>query len=514
MVTKQHRSRRAALAALTTELRADGWTWGSIAALVQREQRVNARVAMRLARGWSQQTVADRWNAMFPDADGERPMTAKKLSYWETWPESGREPSLSALRRLAQVYECDPRDLIDSDTPSGAALTEAPQPVPTALAATVIHQLRPLTTGPVSARQRDAAFGQLIQFLSTWGRSMERRNILHMLGWAAIAAAAAPPAAALDPEEEARVLGTVLQPGRVDASVLDHMEEVLRLAEQDEHRRGPHAALDTVLAQRNLSRVILDHCPSALRPRVLSVHAEASRLAGWLSFDLNDFDGAGYYYEHARATAHEAENTELGARVLCMMSYLATWRGQPRIGIDHAVAAQAWAARTDDDALRGFAVDVAARAYGANGDYDECLRSLDEAHHYLTIASGSSSPVFHVYDAADGQGGIALLAGIRGKCLVDLDRPREAVAATEEGLQHMGQNRPVALSKIDLGLALTRMGEIEGAAMAIGEAAELAGRNRSGRALERLHAAAAQLEPWSGTPAVRDLRERLAVHSA
>ncbi|MGH3702073.1 MAG: hypothetical protein ACRDQY_22015 [Pseudonocardiaceae bacterium] len=53
---------------------------------------------------------------------------------------------------------------------------------------------------------------------------------------------------------------------------------------------------------------------------------------------LKQFDHAGYYYEDARALAHEAENTGLGALVLCEMSHLATWQGIPRTGIDHAVA--------------------------------------------------------------------------------------------------------------------------------------------------------------------------------
>jgi hypothetical protein len=83
---------------------------------------------------------------------------------------------------------------------------------------------------------------------------------------------------------------------------------------------------------------------------MLSVLSEASRQAGWLSFDLKQFDHAGYYYEDTRAPAHEAENTGLGALVLCESSHLATWQGKPRIGIDHAVAAGQWADRTDDNA--------------------------------------------------------------------------------------------------------------------------------------------------------------------
>ena len=60
---------------------------------------------------------------------------------------------------------------------------------------------------------------------------------------------------------------------------------------------------------------------------MLSALSEASRQAGWLSFDLEQFDHAGYYYEDARALAHEAENIGLGAFVLCKMSHLSYLAG-------------------------------------------------------------------------------------------------------------------------------------------------------------------------------------------
>jgi hypothetical protein len=141
-----------------------------------------------------------------------------------------------------------------------------------------------------------------------------------------------------------------------------------------------------VLAQRDLARALQPDCPDVLRPRMLSALSEASRQAGWLSYDLKQFDHAGYYYEDARALAHEAENTGLGAFVLCQMSQLATWQGQPRIGIDHAVAAGQWADRTDDRRLQAMISDMAARAYAADGQRDASMNALDTADPVLTTA--------------------------------------------------------------------------------------------------------------------------------
>ncbi|MGH4014767.1 MAG: hypothetical protein ACRDSL_12745 [Pseudonocardiaceae bacterium] len=93
--------------------------------------RVNARVAFRLAHGWSQRQAAEEWSRWWPD----EPKTLKSFSYWETWPSStGHEPSLDVLGRLAQLYECSVADLVCDladyrhlDTNTGRQTAELPE---------------------------------------------------------------------------------------------------------------------------------------------------------------------------------------------------------------------------------------------------------------------------------------------------------------------------------------------------------------------------------------------------
>jgi hypothetical protein len=95
--------------ALAESLRSDGRTWSDIATALRARYGLNARVAMRIAHGWTQAEAAQAWNRRWPD----EPKTFKNISYWENWPSpTGHMPSLHVLDRLAQIYECDVADLL------------------------------------------------------------------------------------------------------------------------------------------------------------------------------------------------------------------------------------------------------------------------------------------------------------------------------------------------------------------------------------------------------------------
>ncbi|EFC81245.1 helix-turn-helix domain-containing protein [Parafrankia sp. EUN1f] len=102
-----------ALRAESARLRDLGWSYRRIAAELRLRHRVNARVAYRLAHGWTQEEVAHQWNERWSGA-GSVVKTGKAISYWEVWPgRGGREPSARTLARLAELYHCRPGDLLD-----------------------------------------------------------------------------------------------------------------------------------------------------------------------------------------------------------------------------------------------------------------------------------------------------------------------------------------------------------------------------------------------------------------
>ncbi len=517
---------------LVRSLRAAGKSWVDIAEVLRRRYRFNARVALRYVHGWSQRQAAEEWNKRWPD----ELKTFKAFSYWEQWPSStGYAPTFGNLCKLAELYECAVSDLLvdlpdfrHRDTkavpqktaptvctpdaelivPNDVAVwaTTTGVALPDRLVAMLMHYLGSLAPldrqAPTTPRERDRAYHLLVQFLRSWAHTMNRRDVIRLLAWAASAASVFP---AIAGDEHARVVSVLSGSSRVDAQVIEDIEAVLWRCTRQDVVLGPQAALNTVLTQRDLARALVPECPDSLRPRMLSALSNASRQAGWMSYDLNQFDHAAYYYEDARALAHEAENTELGAFVLCQMSQLATWQGQPRIGIDHAVAAGQWAHRAGDLRLRAFAADVSARAYAAAGQRDGCMRALDTAHATLAATDDQSPGYLTVYDEA-------LHISIRGECHLKLGEAEPAVSYAQQSLALLDRShaRDMAMTIVDLGEAYTQCNEIDEAARLLGDAGDITARNSSARLIERLERARTGLQPWQHTAAVRTLDERLA----
>ena len=374
---------------LRDRMRGYGCTISQIAAEMSRRFNLCPRVAWRHALGWPQGKLAQRYNTLHPGAR----LGDNRVSEYEMWPHGGCPPSLRYLAQLAGTFGhgCTPAQLVDADdlehlipadrcllttvhppaaitttTPGssparpGAQVTGLPTSQPGAelvvpadpttmglqlpgdVAALLMTCLGLLTAGDSAAmarpQERDQAYHRLVAFLTKWAHTMEkRREVLRTLGWAATAASVG---YSPNPDEHARVAAVLSSPGRVDAHTIEHFETVLWRCKLQDDALGPQGVLDTVLAQRSLLRSLLPGCPETLRPRLLSALSLASRHAGWYSFDLNDFDSAGYFYEDARALAHEAGNIELSGSALGSMSRLAVWQGKSRVGIDHAVAAR------------------------------------------------------------------------------------------------------------------------------------------------------------------------------
>jgi len=192
---------------------------------------------------------------------------------------------------------------------------------------------------------RDQEYDHLVQALAHWAADMKRRDVLAILGAAATAACASPLLDRLSPDEVQRMTAAAAGTRRADPAVAAHAEAVLDHCMRQEDALGPQVVLDTVLAQQRLVTSLLAGASGGVHARLLPLLANICRFTGWVLYNLNDYDGAGYYYGQARAAAHEADDDAMCAMVLANWSQLATWAGDPRLGVEHALGAVAWGQR-------------------------------------------------------------------------------------------------------------------------------------------------------------------------
>jgi tetratricopeptide (TPR) repeat protein len=480
--------------------------WHQVAAEFRSRYRVNARVAMRLARAWTQQEVADRWTACWP----EDPKTLKHVSYWEQWPApTGHEPSLPVLARLARLYECSVCDLVADVGDYRPAASTAAAPAGSGVKLTLAALAWP------SRQLAEADITELAQAVKTWGRQLspdlDRRALLFSLSSAFALAAAAPTFERIADDQQR--LGRVLDGGnRADRAVLDHAQSVIADCRRHGDTLGPAVTLQCVMAERDILATILRASLSAhLARQAKSAYAELTQLAGWLVFNLGDYRTASHYYDEARAAAHAAQDTDLVTYVLCTMSHLATWSGQPRVGIDHAVAAQTWAGRSGNPLALAYAADVTARAYASDdGQAAECDQALElEATAVTTLQEGQPVPDrWYFYDESFRHGTQAETSLLLGRPEAALDAARQSLALIDPANVH---NR--IMTQALEAQAIIRHGDGTAACPLIAQIARTAVGSSGRRIDDQIHRLRTELAPWGRTTAVRHLDEELRLYS-
>ena len=536
------RSVRQAQALLAAQLREEGRSWAELGAVFQATYRVNPRVAMRQAHGWSQPQAAERWTEIWPDD----PKTFKNFSYWEQWPgQTGHAPSLETLDRLARLYECKITDLLgdcqdygairaamaplrdlvpaqarDSEWRRGVRADRAPSlPADRAHALPAERQNRladdvpsdrvrgvsPTALAAALETIRRAQITQLIQagnVAEEPGRRLRRRTMLLEASSALAIVAAAPVL-----EVPRLMRGSRTGRLNADLALVSYTGEVVAGLRRLGGTVGPRITLQPAMALRSAMAALARSVPEVVTAQALTAYGDLTQLVGWLLFNLGDYKAAWYYYEDARSAAYRAGNNDLVTYTLAAASQLAASRRRPTQAIDHAQAALVAGRASGSTYAIAYAADVAARAYASAGQAGRCQSSLDrEMEALIQIRDDTPrAPWWYFYDRS-------FYWGTESECALRLDMPVDASDAAQRalGLLAPANCHNSALTLAFRAEALIAQNEITEACENLADSARLTTLNSSRRISARIVTLRRELDFARGTEAVRELDEKLA----
>ncbi len=526
-------------ARLAAALRSAGKTWVEAAEIFQTRFRLNPRVALRSVRGWSQAQAAEEWNRRWPN----EPKTFKTFSYWEIWPgKGGYSPSQDNLVRLAEIYECSVGDLLGDlpsfrhlDSVAGATLAASRGSTSALTGEIMVPSEAEILLRDLLGRRPNAEacappqaditglcrlpeevdFGELAQVIVMWMQriphSHARRDMLGKLTAALALATATPLTELAGVAERAGAAPVAADLGKFDPATLAHCEAMMPNLRKQGDVLGAGSTLPSALAYRRIAEQLAKVAPHGpQRDRAVAVYAELTQLTGWLCFNMGDYGSAQRFYDDARAAAHEARAVELVTYILCTMSHLATWQGQPRVGIDHAVAAAAWAEQSGSPYARAYAADVSVRALTADGQANRSKDTLDREFAALQAALADNSPRqswWYFFDesffwSTSAQNALKFHGADEVLAAADM-----ALKLSDQGNLHERSFRLLFRAE-----ALARKQNIGLACQNITEVVELTSVNSTRRIEQRVQELRRGLDPWRRTRAVRDLDQAIRAH--
>ena len=502
-MSRKPRSLKQVQAQLSDQMRNQGSSWAQVGLEFQHRFHVNARVALRQARGWTQPDAADRWNRCWPDD----PKTFKSFSYWEAWPSAtGYAPSLEVLDRLARLYECSVADLVSDLDDYGAprrprfsAVRDRPRD-PASAAAAAVAAVAAVVEKPDTSPYGAPLGAGLGAMLPNPGavQGFSRRKALMEMSSAFAVAAAAPLL------ERAPFSGDM---GRIDKAVVANTELIVDGLRKQNAALGPATTLQTGMALRAMMESVVKGAPESVKTDAWTVYGDLSQLIGWMMFNLGEDASAKYYYDDARKAAYEANDYELASNVLAATAQLSLNGPDWRDAIDHAQAAEEAARRSGSERAMGYAADTVARAYASAGQVARCQSALERERKLIgkidwvepaALRWGFYRPSFYWSRESE--------------CALLLGMPVEAADAAT--LSH-AKSDPAYLHNIAMTLARRAeaqalMGDSGEACRTLNEAGRMTTLVGSVRLARQIARVRRELRPYDGTAAVLALDARLA----
>lgn len=450
---------------LVERMRGEGRSWIEIAAVIGERYRVNPRVALRLAHGWTQQQVADAWNQRWPD----EPKTFKAISKWEVWPAaSGHPPPFEVLSRLAELYQCAVGDLV-ADQANFRHLDTAQQ---TRARAAARVEMTPLvgesTRTEVTAMNRRELTALLATLATTTpiGRLME---------------------------------GVDQQIGQHDAVAV---RQLVRHLDDLDDRFGGGSLCDVAMhCVRRVEDVLARSQHSETAGRDLqAAYGELVGYTGWLHFDACRHETAKTLFHEALCVAQLAEDRDLEIFVLASLSLRARYLGNPRAGVQFAQRARQRAQGLSTPRLDALLLSREAAGWAGLGDRGSFLRLSRTAQATFSEAVPEDPSWIAYLDVAE----LKVTEALSWHALGDT---HNAEATLRSAIDEIPESKPRNQASYRMMLAdvLASQGDIGGACDAANTALPKLNATSSGRAHERWDKAWISLRSHIGRPDVREV---------
>jgi tetratricopeptide (TPR) repeat protein len=430
------------------QLRALGWSYRQIAGQLRDRYGINSRVAYRLAHGLTQAEVAQRWNAHWPDPSA--PKTAKTISYWEIWPATGgRTPSPDALNKLAYLYRCSAGELLDGED---------------------FSRLDPANAVDADDRA-DVASGIGVR------TNAEKGSLTALVPAGAITS--------------------------VTSQMVDGFEALTDTYRQADYRTGSRSVTTDVTGHLRRMLEMSDRATSTVaQRRLMRAIGDAAQLAGWLAIDAQNYHQALSRCRLALGVAEKINDRALHAYTLGVISYIHLHAGNGGAALRVFDTAKDLASHGVPAAVTSWIYEAVGEAYGLRGERRPGIAALTTAERQFDGVTVDNTPVWLSFFNAD-----CHAARLKGRCLMRLDQPKEALSALHEALTILPSTfvRERSGTLIDLAYAHVHLKQVEDACHVASQADVLARRTRSERNRRRLRQLLVDLMPWTQLACVRDL---------
>lgn len=277
-------------------------------------------------------------------------------------------------------------------------------------------------------------------------------------------------------------------------------------AQLDDRFGGDHARHSLIQYLNNdVAPLLRGRYTEQVGRALFSTVAEATLLAGWMSYDACHHGLAQRYFLQALRLAQDANDRRLAGSILSAMSHQATFLGRYTQAATLARAALMGISPVATPTLRAQFHAMEARALARTGDVTACEAALNAATKALESRNSEDEPEWISYfDEAE-------LAAEAAHCFRDVNRARRAVSHAENAMSG-SHVRSDFFATMVLADAHLRAGDVEEACRVALDALDLGEQLKSTRCISYLAEFRRNLGLTGRSAVARDLAEQAREH--